>query len=185
VHPFSGGFHNPVQAVATMQSHTHGLLEGRALAACTAAHAVAGRRVTAELGYQHTVRDVVGKSCGCASLQCVAWCTRPSVCSLVLTPTWSAGILFMQLLLTTAVCAVFMSTTGVKEYMTVNTWPLWTSMGVSFGVLIAMMCNVSLARTFPHNYLLLTLFTAAESVMIGTVCMVRSTLSFFLSFMAS
>ena len=79
----------------------------------------------------------------------------------------------MQLLLTTAVCAAFMNISGVRTYMTQYTWPLWTSMGVSFGVLIAMMCNVSLARTFPHNYLLLTLFTAAESVMIGTVCMVR------------
>jgi hypothetical protein len=45
-------------------------------------------------------------------------------------------------------------------------------MGVSFGVLIAMMCSVSLARTFPHNYILLGIFTLAESIMVGTICMV-------------
>ena len=84
-----------------------------------------------------------------------------------------AGILFMQLALTTAVCAIFMTTSGVQSYMQANSWPLWTSMGVSFGVLIAMLCNIKLARAFPHNYIMLTIFTAAESVMIGTICMVR------------
>lgn len=67
-----------------------------------------------------------------------------------------------------------MSTQGVQTYLVNNSWPLWTSMGVSFGVLIAMICNTSLARTFPQNYILLTIFTAAESVMVGAVCMVRS-----------
>jgi hypothetical protein len=78
--------------------------------------------------------------------------------------------------MTTTMCGIFMATPSLKNYMIgqAHTWPLWTSMAISFGVLIAMMCNVSLARTFPHNYLLLGLFTLAESVMVGTICMVRS-----------
>ena len=54
-----------------------------------------------------------------------------------------------------------------------NTWPLWTSMGVSFGALLAMVCSPNLARSFPHNYSLLAVFTLAESVLVGTICMVR------------
>ena len=71
-----------------------------------------------------------------------------------------------------------MSSTSIKNYMfrDQNTWPLWASMAVSFGVLIAMMCNVSLARTFPQNYALLTVFTLAESVVVGSICAVRSPL---------
>jgi FtsH-binding integral membrane protein len=79
----------------------------------------------------------------------------------------------VQLLLTTATCAAFMTVHGLQSYMIKNTWPLWTSLGVSFGVMITMLCSVNLARTFPHNYILLTIFTLAESVMVGTICMVR------------
>lgn len=85
-----------------------------------------------------------------------------------------AGILFVQLLITTAVCAIFMTTSGVQQYLTQHQWPLFASMGVSFGTILAMMCNIQLARTFPQNYILLGIFTAAESVLVGTVCMVRT-----------
>jgi FtsH-binding integral membrane protein len=90
---------------------------------------------------------------------------------------WLAGILSVQLALTTATCAAFMSSSGIQAYMVRNTWPLWTSLIVSFGVLFALLCNPKLARTHPHNYGLLFIFTAAESIMIGSICMVRLSLS--------
>lgn len=78
----------------------------------------------------------------------------------------------MQLLATTAMCALFMMSSGLQAYLVQNPWPLFVSIGISFGTLIAMMCNPNLARSYPHNYTLLAVFTLAEAVSIGFVCMV-------------
>lgn len=54
-------------------------------------------------------------------------------------------------------------------------WMLWTSLGVSFLVLIPMACIKTLRMSFPANFLLLATFTAAESVIIGMVSMTYET----------
>jgi FtsH-binding integral membrane protein len=69
---------------------------------------------------------------------------------------------------------MFMTSPGVKAYMQTNTWPIWVSLFGTFGVLGGMMCNPEILRTYPHNYTLLGVFTLLQSVMIGTVCMVRT-----------
>lgn len=84
-----------------------------------------------------------------------------------------AGILSVQLIATTLTCALFMLSTGLQTFLIANPWALLVSFGVSFGTLIAMMCNPTLARSYPHNYTLLALFTLAEAVSVGFVCMVR------------
>lgn len=66
-----------------------------------------------------------------------------------------------------------MMSTGLQAYLIANPWPLFVSMGIAFGTLIAIMCNPTLARSYPHNYTLLAVFTLAEAVSIGFVCMVR------------
>lgn len=82
------------------------------------------------------------------------------------------GIVGVQLAITTAVCALFMTPSlGVKAFMQANHWPIWTSMGGSFITMIAMVCNPQITRTFPMNYALLGLFTVFESVMVGFICM--------------
>ena len=82
----------------------------------------------------------------------------------------------MQLAITTAVCALFMTQSGVSDYLKQNQWPIWTSMGGSFVTMIAMVCNPQLTRRFPMNYGLLGVFTVFESVMVGFICMVCSLL---------
>ena len=83
----------------------------------------------------------------------------------------------MQLAITTAVCALFMTPSlGLQEYLKTNQWPIWTSMGGSFVTMIAMVCNPQLTRRYPMNYGLLGVFTIFESVMVGFICMVRSLL---------
>lgn len=80
------------------------------------------------------------------------------------------GILGVQLAITTAVCALFMTSSGVSDYMKTHQWPIWTSMGGSFVTMIAMVCNPQLTRRFPMNYGLLGVFTVFESVMVGFIC---------------
>lgn len=80
------------------------------------------------------------------------------------------GIVGVQLALTTAVCAMFM-TMGFQEYLQKNQWPIWTSMGGSFVTMMAMVCNPQITRSFPVNYALLGVFTFFQSVMVGFICM--------------
>jgi len=67
-----------------------------------------------------------------------------------------AGILSVQLIATTLTCALFMLSTGLQTFLIANPWALLVSFGVSFGTLIV-----------------LALFTLAEAVSVGFVCMVR------------
>jgi FtsH-binding integral membrane protein len=86
------------------------------------------------------------------------------------------GILTAQLTVTAVVIAIFNSIDSVKKYVSLeeggegHTWPLVTSMFVSFGCIITLACCADMARSYPHNYIFLSLFTLAESVMLGVVC---------------
>ena len=57
----------------------------------------------------------------------------------------------------------------VKNYVRTNIWVYYTGLGVSLAALFAIICCQKNARTFPRNYILLALFTLAESVMIGVI----------------
>lgn len=48
---------------------------------------------------------------------------------------------------------------------------LYTSMGLSFVFLIAIVCCGNLARKVPHNYVLLFSFTLCEAVMLAVTCL--------------
>merc|ERR550539_917777 len=47
---------------------------------------------------------------------------------------------------------------------------LFTSMAVSIGMLCVFICCPDTMRKSPQNYILLTIFTVAESVMVGFIC---------------
>lgn len=85
---------------------------------------------------------------------------------------WHAGIVAMQLALTTVVCVMFMSHDLLRQYLMKNQWPIWTSMAGSLATMMAMVCNPQITRSFPMNYGLLGVFTLFQSVMVGFVCMV-------------
>merc|ERR1712032_1679580 len=47
---------------------------------------------------------------------------------------------------------------------------LFASFAASVGVMLVFCCNPKLMRESPTNYLILSIFTLAESVMVGMVC---------------
>jgi len=83
------------------------------------------------------------------------------------------SIISVQLLLTFGVCFLFKSVGAIRYGLHPgNAGPLfWSVLAISavmaFGVIIAMSCVKKLRRSFPTNFILLALFTLAESVIIG------------------
>merc|ERR1712112_451573 len=83
------------------------------------------------------------------------------------------SIISVQLLLTFGVCFLFKSVGAIRYGLHPgNAGPLFWSVLVicaviTFGVIIAMSCVKKLRRSFPINFILLALFTLAESVIIG------------------
>ncbi|KAI9204887.1 inhibitor of apoptosis-promoting Bax1-domain-containing protein [Polychytrium aggregatum] len=75
-------------------------------------------------------------------------------------------ILAGQLTLTTAVSLLFMLNSSIKSWVQTHSWLLWTSIILSFVVLIAMSIY---RRSYPTNIFLLGAFTFAEAYLVGTV----------------
>uniref|UniRef100_A0A7S2WBH6 Uncharacterized protein n=1 Tax=Mucochytrium quahogii TaxID=96639 RepID=A0A7S2WBH6_9STRA len=80
------------------------------------------------------------------------------------------GILTLQLGVTFSfvlLCALHKPT---REYMNpeVRTWPFTLGMILTFGSLIGMMCCGNVMRVYPTNYIFLTVFTLAETLMLGS-----------------
>eukprot|EP00092_Neocalanus_flemingeri_P032198 GFUD01034996.1.p1 GENE.GFUD01034996.1~~GFUD01034996.1.p1 ORF type:complete len:270 (-),score=53.49 GFUD01034996.1:248-1057(-) len=91
------------------------------------------------------------------------------------------GILSVQLIFTVGVMAIFIFYIGGnypehgRRWVSDNLWLLWTSMGVSLVVLIPMVCIRTLRVSFPINFILLSIFTICESIMMGMVSMMYTT----------
>jgi len=94
------------------------------------------------------------------------------------------SILMLQLTLTGAIIAAFMFVGGacseesancrngqwsVKRYVQQNRWVYYTSMVVMIVCLLSMVCCESVRRKTPTNFIFLSIFTACEGVMLGTV----------------
>jgi len=75
------------------------------------------------------------------------------------------GILSAQLLLTTAVAAPIVSLG--KTFVLGHPGMLMASMGMLVATMCFMICCRDAVRSFPTNYLLLTLFTACTGVLVG------------------
>jgi len=86
------------------------------------------------------------------------------------------GILTVQLFFTGLVVAVFTTNESASTFISPrdgsqgHIWPTVLSLIVTFVCLIQLTCCSDVARSFPSNYIFLLIFTAAESVMLGTVC---------------
>jgi hypothetical protein len=82
------------------------------------------------------------------------------------------SILFVQLLLTSAIAAPFilLETATVASFVKGNMWLMWLSLALSFTFMIIFACFPSLMRTYPWNYAILFLFTATEGLFIGLIC---------------
>eukprot|EP01023_Acetabularia_acetabulum_P068179 TRINITY_DN9582_c0_g1_i3.p3 TRINITY_DN9582_c0_g1~~TRINITY_DN9582_c0_g1_i3.p3 ORF type:complete len:239 (-),score=39.05 TRINITY_DN9582_c0_g1_i3:150-866(-) len=79
------------------------------------------------------------------------------------------GILAVQLIITTAIGAVFVVVEPVNLYVTQNMWPLITAVVLTFLLFCVLSCSKAAQRTHPWNLILLFIFTLAESCFVGTI----------------
>merc|ERR1719162_1323341 len=82
------------------------------------------------------------------------------------------GILCTQLALTT-ICGGLTMQFGeplMKSNPGMVMFLLFASMAVTIGMMCLFMCQPTLMRTSPTNYIILFVFTLAESVMVGFIC---------------
>eukprot|EP00123_Amoebidium_parasiticum_P009041 comp19185_c0_seq1/m.21892 comp19185_c0_seq1/g.21892 ORF comp19185_c0_seq1/g.21892 comp19185_c0_seq1/m.21892 type:complete len:304 (-) comp19185_c0_seq1:494-1405(-) len=80
------------------------------------------------------------------------------------------ALVSVMLLCCAGVTGVCLNVAEVQNYVRTNMWVFWTAWGVGFGTVLALACCQDLSRKTPTNYILLTVFTIAESFMVGTVC---------------
>jgi FtsH-binding integral membrane protein len=76
------------------------------------------------------------------------------------------GILAAQMALTAAVCTVMIVHKPTQVYVLSHVWPVYTSIGLSFVLLLALMCY---KHQRPHNMILLGAFTFVEAFLVGTI----------------
>ncbi|KAF5269896.1 hypothetical protein FQR65_LT05695 [Abscondita terminalis] len=79
------------------------------------------------------------------------------------------AILMAQLLITCAIISFFMFHDGARRFVRANSWLIFVAFGVLFVAMIALACCGEVRRKSPANYILLGLFTLAESFMLA-VC---------------
>lgn len=79
------------------------------------------------------------------------------------------SVLAMQLLVTFAIVLIFSFQKTVQTYVQNTPAMLWAALGVSLFSILVLACCVSVARTYPWNYIFLTLFTLAEAYLVGVI----------------
>lgn len=80
-----------------------------------------------------------------------------------------AGLLGMQLLITTLVAAPIVTVPAVKGYMMANPWIINLAMFSSLGLILAFMFSERARQQYPLNLALLFTFTAAEGLLVGAI----------------
>ncbi|XP_076858281.1 protein lifeguard 3 [Brachyhypopomus gauderio] len=90
-------------------------------------------------------------------------------------------ILAAQLLVTTAVVAVFTFVDPVREFVIKYPGIYWASFGVYFVAYMVLVCCEGPRRRFPWNFILLFIFTLALSYMTGTIASYFDTKAVFLA----
>merc|ERR1719309_72233 len=87
------------------------------------------------------------------------------------------GILSVQLAITVAFIAffIFYIAPANQWFIQENQWLLFTCLGITILVLFPMVCVRTLRVSFPINFILLGIFTVAESICMGMVSMMYST----------
>ncbi|KAI9589408.1 hypothetical protein GQX74_007577 [Glossina fuscipes] len=75
--------------------------------------------------------------------------------------------LFVQLLVTAAIVAVFVYVDEVAFFVKENYYLIWIALGLTIVLMVMLICCESLRRTPPTNYICLLLFTMCESFLVG------------------
>mmetsp|Transcript_23604 Transcript_23604/g.45100 ORF Transcript_23604/g.45100 Transcript_23604/m.45100 type:complete len:244 (-) Transcript_23604:126-857(-) len=94
------------------------------------------------------------------------------------------GIVGSQFLLTSLVAGAIMKAgeSYLREDQSLTLGLLVTSMVLSIGTMCIFCCAPQLMRRFPHNYIILFLFTVAESIVVGLICVQYSVPSVLVTF---
>ncbi|KAJ0178099.1 hypothetical protein K1T71_005922 [Dendrolimus kikuchii] len=79
------------------------------------------------------------------------------------------SILMCQLLITMGFIALFLFHEPTKVWVHRNGWLFWVALVVMFVCLISMACCTNVRRKVPMNFIFLTIFTLAESFLLGIV----------------
>ncbi|XP_041987772.1 protein lifeguard 1-like [Aricia agestis] len=77
------------------------------------------------------------------------------------------AILMCQLLVTMGAIALFLFHEPTKLFVARNSYLFWIALAVLIVTLIAMACCTNVRRTAPMNFIFLTLFTVAQSFLLG------------------
>lgn len=79
------------------------------------------------------------------------------------------GILSMQLAVTLLFTLVFTLSDRVKTFVFDHPGFIWSAYAITLATIIALACCGNLRREYPTNYILLTVFTLAESYLVGCI----------------
>jgi FtsH-binding integral membrane protein len=85
------------------------------------------------------------------------------------------SIVSMQLLVTFACSAIIIYVPPLKGFFLANSWILWLLLAGTFVVMLVLACCESVARSYPLNLILLSVFTLMESLLVGCICSVYKT----------
>ncbi|QDZ23460.1 inhibitor of apoptosis-promoting Bax1 [Chloropicon primus] len=85
------------------------------------------------------------------------------------------SILAIQLFVTFGCAIGFSSSASLKTYLTTNSWPFYIAFPGMIGSMIGLLCCGDMHRRFPYNYMLLSIFTFAESYLVGVTTLMYET----------
>lgn len=88
-------------------------------------------------------------------------------------------ILFVQLLVTFGIVALFSLNESVKDYVQNKPDILWSAIIISLVLICALVCCRSVAKTYPINYFVLGCFTICEGYLLGTLSSYYDTMVVF------
>jgi protein lifeguard len=80
------------------------------------------------------------------------------------------GILSMQLLLTTLMCAISMAVPEIAKFQIHHQPLMWGALILSIVIMLVICCVPGVSRQVPLNYILLFAFTFCEGYIVSTIC---------------
>jgi FtsH-binding integral membrane protein len=91
------------------------------------------------------------------------------------------SILSMQLLLTTTIVGIVMTSQDLQEALLDNVWLIGLALLGSVISMLALICSPSLAHKVPTNYWLLGVFTVCEAILVAVTCVQYDPVSVFVA----
>ncbi|KAL1462285.1 hypothetical protein WDU94_014134 [Cyamophila willieti] len=79
------------------------------------------------------------------------------------------SILMVQLAITAAIIGMFLFKQGLKEFVLTNIAFFWTMNLLAFFLLMMLACYQELRRSYPLNFIFLSIFTIVQGITLGSV----------------